>query len=54
MAIEVIERVDSRESTTGKRATVDLKYIITGTSDDIAATCTIRGKYTGFYSRSNV
>ena len=37
MAIEVIEKIDSRESTTGKSATVDLTYIITGTSDDIAA-----------------
>ena len=37
MAIEVIEKIDSRESTTGKSATVDLTYIITGTADDIEA-----------------
>jgi hypothetical protein len=38
MAIEVIERVDSREFTTGKSATVDLKHIITGTTNDGAGT----------------
>jgi hypothetical protein len=37
MAIEVIEKTDSRESSTGKNATVDLKYIIVGTYNDIEA-----------------
>jgi hypothetical protein len=37
MAIEVIEKVDSRESTTGRNATVDLKYIVTGTASDVEA-----------------
>ncbi len=37
MSIQVIEKFDSRESTTGRNATVDLKYIIRGTADDLAA-----------------
>jgi len=37
MAITVTEKFDSRESTTGDSATVDLKYLITGTADDIEA-----------------
>jgi len=37
MAITVIERHDSRESTTGRNASVDLRYIITGTSSDVDA-----------------
>lgn len=37
MDMEVIEKIDSRESTTVDSATVDLKYLITGTADDIQA-----------------
>lgn len=37
MAITITEKFDSRESTTGDNATVDLKYLITGTADDIEA-----------------
>lgn len=37
MTITVKEKYDSRESTTGDSGTVDLKYIIQGTSDDIEA-----------------
>ncbi len=37
MAIEVIEKFESRESTTGDSASVELIYVITGTDDDVAA-----------------
>jgi len=37
MAIEVTEKVDSRESTAGNNATVDLKYLVTGTASDLEA-----------------
>ncbi len=37
MAIEVVEKFESRESTTGDSASVELTYIITGTDDDVAA-----------------
>jgi hypothetical protein len=49
MAIEVIEKIDSRESTTGKSATVDLTYIITGTSDDIAAKAALAATAPSYY-----
>lgn len=37
MAVTVTEKIDSRESTSGKSGTVDLKYLITGTASDIEA-----------------
>jgi len=37
MAIEVLEKFESRESATGDNASVELIYIIKGTDDDIAA-----------------
>lgn len=37
MAITIAEKIDSRESTTGDNGTVELKYIVSGTADDLAA-----------------
>ena len=37
MPVEVVEKFESRESTTGENAAADLLYIIKGTDDDLAA-----------------
>ena len=37
MSITVAEKIDSRESSTGDNATVALKYLVSGTADDLAA-----------------
>lgn len=49
MAIDVIERFDSRESTTGKNATVDLRYIIMGTASDIDAKAALASTAPDYY-----
>ena len=37
MALTLTERLDSRKWTTGDNASVEMTYILTGTSDDVAA-----------------
>ncbi len=49
MAIEVIEKPDSRESSTGKSASVDLKYLIIGTDDDLAAKAALADTAPDYY-----
>ncbi len=37
MALTLTEKLDSRKSTTGDNASVEMTYILTGTSDDVVA-----------------
>jgi len=49
MAIDVIERFDSRESTTGSNASVNLRYIVKGTDSDIDAKAALAAEAPAFY-----